>query len=117
MKRPKTVWTIAAVFIVVSVVAFSGLYGWIQWDAHQKAKAVWATYPQAANEVDALILQMQSESESIKDRNMAVWTLGRLRADAALPIMQSYYTGSECEHDACLCQHELGKAIKRCGGL
>ena len=115
MKR-KRIWMIIAVLCLLAVCACGALYGGIQWDAHQKAEAVWAAYPQAGNEVEALMLQMQSESESMQTRNMAVWALGRLRAKAALPVMRSYYTGQKCDHTTCLCQSELEKAIKRCGG-
>lgn len=116
MKQSKRIGVVVAAFFVLGLSAYAGLYGWIQWEAHQKAAAVLANYPQASNEVEALILQVQSNSETMRRRNMAVWTLGRLRAKAALPVMQKYYTGEPCEHDTRLCQDELKKAIHRCGG-
>lgn len=97
-------------------IAGGGCYGWIQWDAHRKAEAIWMAYPQAANEVEAAILQMQSLSCTMKDRNLAVWVLGRLSDKLALPALEREYTGMSCQHDVVLCQSELKKAIRRCGG-
>ena len=34
----------------------------------------------------------------------------------ALPILEKYHTGKECDHDQYLCQGELEKAIKLCKG-
>ena len=86
---------------VLSIVLLGGVYvvgyGWIQWDAHQKAKSVWSDYPQALDAVDALILRMQDEHCSMKERNRAVWALGRLADEQALTALQQEYTGkSSC---------------------
>lgn len=106
------------VFVCVglSAVIYAGLYGWIQLDTHKKAKTILMAYPQANDEVDAAILQMQSLSCTMKERNEAVWVLGRLSDEKALPALEREYTGRPCEHDKYLCQHELEKAIRRCGG-
>ena len=64
----------------------------------------------------ALIEYMNSESHPLKERNRAVWALGRLRDPRALPALEGVYTGDLCEHARFLCQYELEKAIKRCGG-
>lgn len=39
------------------------------------------------------------------------------RAVAKGPALKSVYTGAPCDHDKYLCQYELGKAIKLCGGV
>lgn len=116
MKRARKVWTMAAVVMVLALTAYAGLYGWIQMTAHQRVRAVRAAYPQAATDAEALTLQMQNESESMQARNRAVWIAGRLRAKETLPVMESCYTAADCQHGSALCQHELEKAIKRCGG-
>ncbi len=114
---------VKVLFIVVLVcggllgAVYAGVYGWIQWDAHKKAKTIWMTdYPQAADEIEALIMRMQLEDCRMKDRNMAVWALGRLADERALEALKQEYTGRPCEHDKFLCQYELQKAICRCGG-
>ena len=95
---------------------YASLYGWIQWDAHQKAAAIRTEYPQAGDEVAAVILRMQSTECTMAQRNEAVWILGRLADEKALGALEAEYTGKPCDHNRCLCQHELEKAIRRCGG-
>ena len=34
----------------------------------------------------------------------------------SLPVLEAVYTGEPCDHEEVLCQYELEKAIKRCGG-
>jgi len=102
--------------IILMAIVYGGGYAAIQWDAHQKAKAIWKAYPQATDEVEAAILQMQSSSCAMKERNRAVWVLGRLSDKKALPALEHEYTGQPCDHTNCLCQSELKKAIRRCGG-
>jgi hypothetical protein len=116
MKHYKRRFFAATVLLGLGAISYAGIYGWIQITAHQKARAVRAAYPQASSVAEALVLQIQSESESIQTRNSAVWIAGRLRIKEALPVMQSYCTGHDCSHETCLCQHELEKAIQRCGG-
>jgi hypothetical protein len=105
-----------AVTIGLLGVAYGAGYGLIQWDARQKAQTVWAAYPQATDPVEALILQMRDENCPMKERNRAVWALGRLADTKALVPLEQAYTGRPCEHDKFLCQSELEKAICRCGG-
>jgi hypothetical protein len=59
---------------------------------------------------------VNSDVHPLRERNLAVWTLGRLRDRRALPSLTAAYTGDLCDHDKTLCQYELEKAIKLCGG-
>ncbi len=68
--------------------------------------------------VQALIAYAGSENYTLKKRNRAVWALGQIGDSRALPVLESYYTGGECDHDKNLCQRELKHAIYGCkGGL
>jgi hypothetical protein len=68
--------------------------------------------------VEALMAYVGSENHTLKERNRAVWALGQIGDRRALPVLESYYTGGECDHDKFLCQRELSKAIYGCkGGL
>ena len=71
-------------------------------------------YP--GDRVEALITYVKSEDHSLKQRNLAVWALGRIGDARALPVLNEYYTGGPCDHDNRLCQGELQKAIKLCEG-
>lgn len=46
------------------------------------------------------------------DRNHAVWALGQMAAEPALPALKAYFDGRKCEHETRLCQHGLEKAIR-----
>lgn len=77
-----------------------------------------ATKEYPGNRVEALIAFVSSENHSLKDRNRAVWALGQIGDKRALPALESFYTGADCDHEKNLCQHELRRAIYGCkGGL
>lgn len=69
--------------------------------------------------VDALISQLEDESQNNHARNDAVWALGQLGDERALPVLQSFYTGVIPErepYDTVLSQYELKKAINLTSG-
>ena len=85
---------------------------WIGYGVQSVAKTATQEYP--GDQVEALIAFVDSEKHNLKERNQAVWALGQLSDQKALPILQKYYTGQPCRHDQFLCQYELKKAIKKC---
>jgi hypothetical protein len=99
----------------------SGALGAILWHIHRSVQERCAmaqeAHPHPGDDVAALIDFMNSESHSLRERNSAIWALGRLGEAKALPALESVYTGERCEHDKKLCQYELEKAIRRCGGI
>ncbi len=48
--------------------------------------------------IDALIAMVDCESCSLHDRNNAVWALGQIDDERALPILEQYYTGAKSGH-------------------
>lgn len=66
--------------------------------------------------VQALIAYVESTDHTLRERNRAVWALGRLRDARALPVLEKHFTGKTCDHERFLCQHELQKAIRLCRG-
>jgi len=66
------------------------------------------------------------EREMLEARRRISWLILGIDADGnqiievsnagsrALPVLESFYTGGECEHDKFLCQRELSKAIYGC---
>jgi len=73
-------------------------------------------YPGKAE--DALISYLYDESRSPHDRGIvAVWTLGMIGSDKALPILKELYKGdpegTSCagKHNEVLCQHNIHNAI------
>jgi len=97
-----------------------GALGFIRWNIQNglnewSAKAQEA-HPHPGDDVAALITYVQSDSHSLHDRNLAIWALGQARDERALPLLESCYTGKECNHEKDLCQKELKKAIDLCSG-
>ena len=105
------------VFIGLFVLCICG-FGFVIWQI-QSSLDEWrgtaqAAHPDAGDDVDALIAYVQSDLHTLRERNYAVWTLGRIRDGRALPILEGYLSGEKCEHDSKLCQKELKKAIELC---
>ena len=61
---------------------------------------------------DALIAYMEDSNHTPRERtDVAVWTLGQIRSQKALPLLKKLYTGEPCHHNTELCQYEIHKAI------
>jgi len=75
------------------------------------------SHPHPGDDAAALLEYLNSREHTIGMRNLAVWALGRLRDPRALPALKAAYTGGPCRHDEMLCQYELEKAIRLCGGV
>ncbi|MBN2161327.1 MAG: hypothetical protein JXR25_01655 [Pontiellaceae bacterium] len=71
-------------------------------------------HPFPDNDLDSLLAYLDSDTHSQTDRNHVIWVIGQMRDSRALPTLEAYYTGGECDHDHAPCQHELDKAIRRC---
>ena len=77
-----------------------------------------ATQQYPGDRIEALISYVKSENHSLRQSNRAIWALGQIGDERALPVLTASYTGGPCDHDNLLCQRELQKAIKLCkGGL
>lgn len=64
--------------------------------------------------VDSLVLVLESEDKSFKEKNDAIWALGQIADERALPALESLYTGSIPEReplDKTISQYEIEKAI------
>jgi len=69
--------------------------------------------------MEALITQLEDEHQGFRDRNHAVWALGQMGDERALPILKKYYTGKIPRReplDEMISQYELKKAINLVGG-
>jgi hypothetical protein len=120
MEKTRVVKTVIGV-LFLGVILGSAALGAVLFRIDQSVREYCAVaqqaYPHPGDDVAALSDLMNSESHSLRDRNLAIWTLGRLCEAKALPALQRAYTGGECDHDQSLCQYELEKAIKLCGGV
>ena len=118
--RVKRTLRIAAVSLLVLLLLGGAALGAMLWTIHESVQDCCALaqdlYPHPGDDVAALVAHMNSDGHSFRDRNRAIWGLGRLRDARALPALRGAYTGQPCDHEARLCQYELAKAIRLCGG-
>lgn len=110
----RTVVVAALVLLVGAAGALGVLRHSIQSGLDERCAIAQRSHPRPGDDVAAMMAYVGSESHSLRERNLTVWALGQARDERALPVLQSYYTGGECDHDRCLCQGELVKAIKLC---
>lgn len=116
----KRIMRIGAIVLVVCALLGAAGFGAIFWSIHRSVRKHCAVaqqaHPHPGDDVSALIEFMNSDTHTLRERNLTIWTLGRLRDPRALPALEKMYTGGKCNHDKNLCQYELEKAIKLCGG-
>ena len=115
-KTGKTLIIVLASVVVLFAVSVMAMNVWIRSDVKKNISIALEKYPGTAEE--ALISFLQDEKNSPTDRtHIAIWTLGMLKSEKALPILRSYYKGDPkgetCQHDRMICQYGLHKAIKQ----
>jgi hypothetical protein len=79
-----------------------------------RQKCVRAQEFYAGDCVAALSSVLVDEDKSFREKNDAIWTLGQLGDDRALPLLEPMYTGeiNKTKYDADISQYELMKAVK-----
>jgi hypothetical protein len=112
----KTLIILSASVLILFVVSAIAINGWIRSDVKKNIIIAQQKYPGTAEE--ALISFLQDEENSFHDRtHIAIWTLGMLKSEKALPVLRNYYKndpkGLTChgKHDRMICQYGLHKAI------
>ncbi len=68
------------------------------------------------DKVESLLLLIDSDRHSLKEKNNAIWALGVLKDERALSKLESLATGEECNHAEKLCQREIKKSILKIQG-
>jgi hypothetical protein len=116
IKTGKTLIIVLASVVVLFVVSVIAMNTWIRSDVKKNVSIAQQKYPGTAEE--ALISFLQDENNSFNDRtHIAIWTLGMLKSEKALPVLKGYYMddpkGLTCHghHNQMLCQYGLHKAI------
>jgi hypothetical protein len=102
--------------LLVAVLAFAAIRIWIGNEVKENIALAEEKYPGTAEE--ALIAFLRDENNSPRERTfIAVWTLGQIQSEKALPDLQEFYKddpkGNTCygKHDSVLCQYEIHKAM------
>lgn len=100
----------AAVAVGIAFVGFAALVVVIRSGLQRYADEAVARFP--GDRLEALMAVVECEDCPLKDRNHAVWALGQMAAEPALPVLEARYDGRKCTHETRLCQYELKKAIR-----
>jgi hypothetical protein len=120
MSMKRRIAQIAAGIILAVVVSGSVVLGGLVWHVRQSVqehcRVAQEVHSHPGDDVAALTDFVKSQSHPLAERNKAIWALGHLGDGRALAVLESVYTGELCIHDEILCQYELEKAIKACGG-
>ena len=107
---------ITGLFILITVmgIAYMGLRIWFKSEINQICNH--AMTRNEGDKIEALIAILNSEDQSLKTKNNAIWALGKLNDQRALPVLRKLQTGNECDHSRYVCQRELQKAIDNLEG-
>ncbi len=102
------------IFLFGLIFIYIGLRVWIWTDANKYAEK--ASLQFKTDKTEALLILLDSEEYTLKEKNKAIWALGVLKEKKALLKLELLYTGEECQHDSAICQYELRKAIHKIEG-
>lgn len=104
--------------LVLAVVLAAAAYAVLSWERSRAIKAVCVTAQMDFDgpRVEALVAYMNSDSTDLAQKNWAIWVLGELRDDRALPALLALSGSEICDHDWYVCQYEISKAIKKIQG-
>jgi len=90
---------------------------WIGYEAKSLCQnAIWQY---GGDCVEALIDELHDDHQGFRTRNHAIWALGQLGDDRAVPALKRYYTGnipSREPLDEMISQYELKKALNLASG-
>ncbi len=114
--KEKLFYLIAISMSIVLLFFFIGSV-WIGYEAKNLCQN--AKWQYGGDCVEALIAQLNDESQGFRSRNHAIWALGQLGNSRALPVLQSYYTGNIPDKeplDEVISQYELKKAVNLSSG-
>jgi hypothetical protein len=108
---------IAAIGVSVGVLFFVIGCTWIGYEAKNLCEEAQLKFP--GNCTQALTGMLNDTTQSYRKRNDAIWALGQWGDPAALPALQSYWTGvipAREPINQMISQYELKKAIALCSG-
>ena len=110
----KVVLVLLIVSVTALLIAYAGIRIWIGSDLDEVISE--ATRQYEGDSVEALISYLESDDQSLVEKNNAIWALGKLRDERALPALDKLVVGDECNHSEYVCQRTLSTAINTIRG-
>ena len=113
----KTWIIIAGIVLAVGLAGLLAIYTWNGIEIRSNVRMAQDLYPGSAEEALISLLQDESVNSYVRTHS-AIWTLGQIRSEKALPLLKELYLedpkGKSCygKHDSVLCQYEIHKAIQ-----
>lgn len=111
-------WLLLLVLMGLSVLIYSVPWVFRQLRTPVKERCLEAQQEFGGDCVEALVALVESEAHTYIERNQAVWALGQLADERALPALRRVQSKVPCERpcrrDKHLCQYEIEKAIHWC---
>lgn len=111
-------WLLLAGLIGVAVIIYA--IPWMFWQLQIPVKTNCAEAQEefGGDCVEAILAVLQSDHHSYLEKNRAIWTLGQLADERALPTLRELRNGAPCQRpcrrDSHICQFEIEKAINWC---
>jgi len=106
-----------AIGVSIFVLLFFVASSWIGYDVKNHCQN--AKYKYGGDCVEALTAQLEDTNEGFRARNHAIWALGQLGDNRALPVLKRYYTAVIPDReplDEVISQYELKKAVNLTSG-
>ena len=113
-RKSKRFTLVLSLSLSVLVIAFLLVCFIIGSGVHSISTMALREYP--GDKVTALMVLVESEHHTYRDRNRAIWALGQLGDSRAVPLLQKHYTGKASKQNNELSEYELEKAIVLCKG-
>ena len=107
LKRTLKIGFILLILVLGS--SYVGLRVWFKADIDQICDNAMKQYD--GDKIEALISVLNSDQQDLTTKNSAIWALGKLRNENALPTLRNLQTNEVCDHSRNVCQRELEKAI------
>jgi PBS lyase HEAT-like repeat len=117
-KKIQIIAYLGGIFILLFLFIFFVASSWIGFGVKENCSKAQNQFEGSC--IEALMQVVDADFTSYDDKNSAVWALGQLGDNQALPLLESKYQGSVPEGrekwNEVLSQHELSKAIKLLNG-
>lgn len=112
--KKKVILTGLIVIAAAMGIAYLGFRIWFKSEINQICNHAMSLHE--GDKIEAIIALLESDKQCLKTKNNAIWALGKLNDQRALPVLKKLRTGKECDHTRYVCQRELEKAIDNLEG-